>query len=164
MTERVVCIEWEGPYLYRALIGDDALLNGPADRGLYQIYVHHPLYGAGVLAYIGLALNSSFHNRICGRRWGEGSENDPKNVEVYVGRLMYPPDAMLSPDLWSAECRKFDHSTVSPPVGARRCSYVCCPLCLRYTSRQPQPPCSVRRARRRAPQPLPTRVQPLAVL
>lgn len=103
MAERIVYVEWDGPYLYSALKRDQKLLNGPLDRGLYQVYVHHPIYGAGVLAYIGLAVDSSFHNRVCDRGWGEGSENDPNKVEVYVGRLKYPSEAAPSLEIWKAD-------------------------------------------------------------
>jgi hypothetical protein len=103
MTERIVCIEWEGPHPYSSIKKDGSILSGTRDRGLYQIYVHHPIYGAGVLAYIGQTMRGTFCERVLARAWGEGSENDPRNVQVYVGRLKYPQDAMPSVEAWEAD-------------------------------------------------------------
>jgi hypothetical protein len=44
MEERIIHIEWEGPYSLNQL---DTL------KDLYQIYGHHSVYGSNVLLYIG---------------------------------------------------------------------------------------------------------------
>jgi hypothetical protein len=83
VNEKLIHIEWEGPYSLKAVKS----LTGDSDFGLYQVYVCHPVYGPGVLAYIGLACDQTFSARIGQHDWGSGSENDPNKVEVYVGRL-----------------------------------------------------------------------------
>jgi hypothetical protein len=40
--ERIIHIEWSGPY---SLAGVDGFRDQRRDRGLYQIYGHHPVYG-----------------------------------------------------------------------------------------------------------------------
>jgi hypothetical protein len=102
MIERIILIEWEGPFTLSGL----NQLNGDSDCGLYQIYVHHPVYGAGVLAYIGVTWDQTFSTRIVQNDWGGASENDPNNVEVYVGRLKYeisPTREQWSRDVANAE-------------------------------------------------------------
>ena len=95
--ERIVLIEWDGPYSLVQL----NQLNDITDKGLYQIYVHHPVYGAGVLAYIGVTWDQTFSTRISQNDWGGASENDPKNVQIYVGRLKY--DTMPTREQWSKD-------------------------------------------------------------
>jgi len=82
-------VDWDGPFS----LSEARELNNETDRGLYQIYVHHPVYGPGVLSYIGLTCDQTFSAEIVAKDWGGASENDPKNVQVYVGRLKYdvPP-------------------------------------------------------------------------
>jgi hypothetical protein len=50
MTERIIHIEWEGPYSLNQL---DTLKDLRKDHVLYQIYGHHPVYGSNVLLYTG---------------------------------------------------------------------------------------------------------------
>jgi hypothetical protein len=50
IIERIIHIEWEGPYSLSQL---DTLNDLRKDYGLYQIYGHHPIYGSNVLLYIG---------------------------------------------------------------------------------------------------------------
>jgi hypothetical protein len=83
MVERMIHVDWEGPHPLKAV----QALNRQKDYGLYQVYVHHPVYGPGVLAYIGRASDRTFAVRVTEHEWGSGSENDPQNVEIYVGRL-----------------------------------------------------------------------------
>ena len=63
MEERIIHTEWEGPYSLNQL---DTLKDLRKDRGLYQIYGHHPVYGSNVL------LMSA---RRSGGRSGRGSRN-----------------------------------------------------------------------------------------
>ena len=84
MPERLVHIHWQGPFSLESI---SSLSNWPDDCGLYQIYAHHPVYGAGQLVYIGKAVGQTFSVRIPQHGWGSGSENDRRNVAVYVGRL-----------------------------------------------------------------------------
>ena len=52
-------IHWRGPHSYEDVRGMD----GEADRGLYQIYGTHPVYGAGTLLYIGRTWENTFRER-----------------------------------------------------------------------------------------------------
>ncbi len=81
MDERIIHIEWMGPYS----LADMSEMNGPTDKGLYQVYAQHPVYGRS-LVYIGMT-GTSFFGRIPMHQWETGSENDPNRVEYYVGRL-----------------------------------------------------------------------------
>ena len=45
----LINIEWDGPYSLEKVVQ----LKEPTDKGVYQIYGGHPVYGAGVLLYIG---------------------------------------------------------------------------------------------------------------
>jgi hypothetical protein len=58
------------------------------DKGLYQVYGHHPIYGR-TLVYIGMT-DQSFAARLGdpNNNWTIGSENDPDRVEFFVGRLI----------------------------------------------------------------------------
>jgi hypothetical protein len=97
VVELIVDIQWEGPYPLSAL----GKLSDPArDRGLYQIYGHHPVYGQGALLYIGKALEQTFGLEIPTTGFGNpGGNEDTDNVEVYVGRLK----GEKTPELWRRE-------------------------------------------------------------
>ena len=84
MEERIIHIEWEGPYSLSQL---DTLKDLRKDRGLYQIYGHHPVYGSNVLLYIGQTVGRTFGERIQEHNFGGGSQEDRAHVEIYVGRL-----------------------------------------------------------------------------
>src|ERR1039458_8404843 len=47
--ERIIHIEWSGPH---SLAGVDGFRDQRRDRGLYQIYGHHPVYLAGLNAVV----------------------------------------------------------------------------------------------------------------
>jgi hypothetical protein len=84
MPEHILHIQWCGPISLDQIVG----LNDPAkDQGLYQVYACHPVYGPGQLVYIGQACHQTFGVRVCQHDWGGGTENDPNNVAIYVGRL-----------------------------------------------------------------------------
>jgi hypothetical protein len=84
MMESLVHINWKGPFN----LGEIAKMGDPRrDFGLYQVYAHHPVYGR-TLVYIGKAREQTFSQRIAQHHWDSGSENDPNNIEIYVGRLM----------------------------------------------------------------------------
>lgn len=81
--DRIIHIHWEGPIP----IENIGQLNDPNfDRGIYQIYACHPIYGQ-TLVYIGMTGTRPFAQRVPEEGWDSGTDNDPKNVEVYVGRL-----------------------------------------------------------------------------
>jgi hypothetical protein len=84
MEEGIIHIQWQGPYSLRQL---DTLKDPRKDRGLYQIYGHHPVYGANVLLYIGQTMGETFGQRIEEHNFYVGFQDDCEHVEVYVGRL-----------------------------------------------------------------------------
>src|ERR1035441_2585568 len=84
MEERIIHIEWEGPHSLNQL---DSLKDVRKDRGLYQIYGHHPVYGSNVLLYIGQTVGRTFGERIEQHNFGRGSQEDRAHIEIYVGRL-----------------------------------------------------------------------------
>ncbi|MDQ7060082.1 MAG: hypothetical protein Q9M43_02735 [Sulfurimonas sp.] len=83
-------ILWEGPFKI------DDILNNNIDQkydvtarsqGIYQIYGSHPLYGNGVLVYIGRTKDvNGFKSRLKGR-WVIENGSDTENVEVYLGTI-----------------------------------------------------------------------------
>ena len=56
MEEGIIHIQWQGPYSLKQL---DILKDPRKDRGLYQIYGHHPVYGANVLLFIGQTMGET---------------------------------------------------------------------------------------------------------
>jgi hypothetical protein len=84
MEEAIIHIQWQGPYSLKQL---DTLKDLRKDRGLYQIYGHHPVYGANVLLYIGQTMGETFGQKIEEHQFGSGFQEDREHVEVYVGRL-----------------------------------------------------------------------------
>ncbi|MEQ8695178.1 MAG: hypothetical protein RLT05_01300 [Bauldia litoralis] len=81
-VEKVIHIEWDGPF------SNDNIteLVGPSDYGVYQIYGTHPIYGAGVLLYIGSASSQYFGARIRQHNWVTWCQ-DPMKISIYIGRL-----------------------------------------------------------------------------
>jgi len=91
-----ISIGWDGPYtleeiglqedsLKYSLKKDTQLNNEAKDYGVYQIYGHHPIYGANVLLYIGKAQDQTFAKRISQEGW-EYNE-DAYNIRIYIGRI-----------------------------------------------------------------------------
>jgi len=73
-------IDWQGP-----LTLEQALqLHSETDRGLYQYYGDHPIYGQNVLLYLGSAVKQSLGKRLAQHNWHLWS---PSPVQIYVGRL-----------------------------------------------------------------------------
>ena len=84
---RCVRVEWEGPFP----IQKTPQMN---DRGLYQIYGHHFIYGSGILLYIGKTAKQTFGKRVTQNYadWKPGTpwyQEDDDEVFVIVGRLDY---------------------------------------------------------------------------
>lgn len=79
---------WSGLYTYGQVLD----LDGGADYGVYQIYSHHPVYGAGALVYIGKADRATF-----GARFGNADyawlgddarwEDNGRGIRIHVGRI-----------------------------------------------------------------------------
>ena len=77
----LIQILWDGPYSITDLV---KLKNEEIDYGIYQIYGHHPVYGNGVLLYIGKADFQTIGQRVSQENWLD--TNDSNNTQIYVGR------------------------------------------------------------------------------
>lgn len=75
-------IDWDGPLLLEQALG----LHADSDRGLYQYYGDHPVYGKGVMLYIGSAIKQTFGERLTQHNWHLWAASP---VEIYVGRLCH---------------------------------------------------------------------------
>jgi len=93
MEPRLLQIKWEGPLSLDAVLSEKT---GDDDYGLYQIYTHHLVFGAGSLVYIGKAEKQHFACRFKQHRedW-LGWESD---VSIRLGRLA--PGAYRTDDNW----------------------------------------------------------------
>ena len=88
MKKEIIKVFWYGPFTQ-----DDIIENNidkdeevkSTDIGLYQVYGSHPLYGDGVLVYIGRTFNS-FKKRLK-NRWVIESGTDTNNVKIYLGKI-----------------------------------------------------------------------------
>jgi hypothetical protein len=88
----VVRVAWEGPFTYDAVQSR----NGPADRGLYQIYMTHPVFGRGALGYIGKTDRQTFATRLK-QHWDEWARYESE-VTIYLGRIA--PEDSGSEEEW----------------------------------------------------------------
>lgn len=79
--DKFIHIDWDGPYSLEAV----EKLNGSTDKGIYQIYGSHPLYGSSVLLYIGRTIET-FATRVLTHKVYRNNP-DAGHVEVYIGRL-----------------------------------------------------------------------------
>lgn len=97
MAMKIVHIEWEGPYSYDNL---HELKNEKIDRGIYQIYGGHPVYGSSVLLYIGKTQAQTFGARLEQENWKNWNQ-DADRIEIYVGRLSGPDTP--TDEIWESE-------------------------------------------------------------
>jgi len=84
-------ILWEGPF------SKDEILENKIDStkyevksnsiGLYQIYGSHPLYGDGVLVYIGRTKDKNGFKSRLKNRWVIEHGNDSENIKIYLGTI-----------------------------------------------------------------------------
>jgi len=80
-------LKWSGPYTYEEI----RKMRADEDRGVYQIYGWHPIYGRDALLYIGMtgAGEENFAARFAGRKdimTSPWSDNQ-KLYSAYVGRI-----------------------------------------------------------------------------
>lgn len=84
-------IFWEGPFSVNEIL--DNKIDGEkyevkaSDIGLYQVYGSHPLYGDGVLVYIGRTKNQKGFRARLRDRWVIEYGNDTENVQIYLGKI-----------------------------------------------------------------------------
>jgi hypothetical protein len=84
MSSRIIHVDWRG---FLAKEDLKSFTKPQADKGLYQIYGHHPVSGFGTLLYIGCTIKQTFGERIPGHKFLDWS-SDSKSIRIYVGRLI----------------------------------------------------------------------------
>jgi hypothetical protein len=82
MEQRTIHIDWQGPIQWT----DIKLLTAASDRGVYQVYGCHPLYGADVLLYIRKTDTQTFAARLKQESFWQWHQ-DFGRLTLYVGRL-----------------------------------------------------------------------------
>ena len=93
---KLIQIDWTGPYKLDQI---DLLKNDIKDYGIYQIYGKHPIYGSGVLLYIGKADYQTIGKRISQENWYD--TNDSDSLLIYAGRLA--GNKTPNEEIWSQE-------------------------------------------------------------
>lgn len=85
-------VYWEGPFTKEDILENkidaEKYDNKATDIGLYQIYGSHPLYGSGVLVYIGRTTNRGGFQKRLQNRWVIENGNDDENVQIYLGTIL----------------------------------------------------------------------------
>ncbi len=81
-TRMPIHLKWEGPLEIEEVCN---LKDDEEDFGIYQVYGNHPIYGSGVLIYIGMTADQSFGERIKQETWL--TDDDIKPISIYVGRF-----------------------------------------------------------------------------
>jgi hypothetical protein len=82
MNRREIHIQWQGPLAWKEIRS----LTARSDRGIYQVYGSHPLYGADVLLYIGKTDTQTFGKRLHQETFWQWHQ-DFGRLTLYVGRL-----------------------------------------------------------------------------
>jgi len=99
-----VHVKWEGPL---TRIEAQTRRNSQIDFGVYQVYGAHPLYGSGVLLYIGKCESLTFGLRFSQHYdWLHGN-SDRHNVQIYLGRLHTSGPTPLNTD-WERQIRQVE--------------------------------------------------------
>ncbi len=80
----IIHIQWSGPHTFK----EAEHLNKSIDCGVYQIYGGHPVYGSGVLLYIGRTTEQTFAKRGAFQHGEYHLTQDAGRLELYVGRLI----------------------------------------------------------------------------
>lgn len=84
MAEKIIFIEWDGPYDFDEL---EELTDASCDYGLYQIYGAHPVYGEETLLYLDRTTDRVFGARLAEEQPYWEAEGDFHPLHLYVGRL-----------------------------------------------------------------------------
>ena len=77
----IINIKWEGPLTLQEAYGK----NEESDKGVYQVYGDHPVYGLDVLFYLGKAERQTFGQRL-GTHEARFEEWDQR-IQIYLGRI-----------------------------------------------------------------------------
>ncbi|TVY04472.1 hypothetical protein FPZ45_02510 [Cohnella terricola] len=98
MTQQqlIIHIDWDGPY---SLDQINSLTDNKTEKGVYQVYGTHPVYGKDVLLYIGKTGGQTFGKRILQEKWD--NTNNYGDIKIHVGRLA--GSVTPSNDIWLQE-------------------------------------------------------------
>ncbi len=102
MATEVIHVQWEGPFTYE----ETKCLNNEYDRGVYQIYGSHPVYGSDVLVYVGKTDKRTFQQRIYEHQEDFKFGQDTKNIRYYIGRLA--GSKMPDEEMWRNQIEKVE--------------------------------------------------------
>jgi len=80
---RRVKVNWDKPIDVESA---DSFNDEKNDYGLYQIYGHHIVFGAGSLLYIGIAIEQTFGGRFR-QHYDEWIKDEEEDISIRVGRL-----------------------------------------------------------------------------
>lgn len=80
----IVHVQWEGPLDRESAI---SRREWRVDRGVYQVYGAHPVYGADSLLYIGKTDGQTFGQRVAQHEWWLGRESAQGEPYFFLGRL-----------------------------------------------------------------------------
>lgn len=81
VIDKVIHVEWRGPFT----IEEIKKMKNRHDKGVYQVYGSHIVYGSDVLLYIGQTGKQTFAKRLSQEYWNYNQ--DAGNVRYYVGHL-----------------------------------------------------------------------------
>lgn len=84
IEDLIIHIQWSGPHTSK----EAEHFNESVDCGVYQIYGGHPVYGSGVLLYIGRTTECTFAKRAVYEHGEFRLNQDAGRLEWYVGRLI----------------------------------------------------------------------------
>ena len=89
----IINIKWEGPLTSEEVYEK----NDASDKGVYQIYGDHPVYGRDVLLYIGQTMDT-FGTRL--RTHDRDFKNWEQKIEICLGRIYTEKKARPSDEEW----------------------------------------------------------------
>ncbi len=120
MAERIVHIDWDGPFSIDEL---GSLMDNEVDYGIYQVYGTHHIYGSDVLLYIGKADKQTFGVRLKQEAWRNNC--DSNKVSIYIGRLA--GESTPNSNQWSKEIELAEKLLIyshSPAFNSQSLNYI----------------------------------------
>ncbi|MDE2916640.1 MAG: hypothetical protein OXM00_05375 [Paracoccaceae bacterium] len=92
----IINIKWEGPLTLEKAYNK----NKKNDKGVYQVYGDHPVYGLDVLFYIGKTQGQTFGVRLKTheKNFGEWDQR----IQIYLGRIYAERKAWPSAQKWGS--------------------------------------------------------------
>lgn len=77
----LISIMWKGPLTYKGK--EEEELSKNKDKGIYQIYGYHLVFGPNSLLYIGKTEKQTFSKRLSQHEWIEQEQG----IRIYLGRV-----------------------------------------------------------------------------